>query len=146
MQPTMPSRPTTHGSGVLNTPRRDRVHACRSTSIAAQTAMKAASVPALASAAISSSGMTPATIATTTAVKIVIRDRHAAARHPRQAGRQQAVAGHGEEDAALAEQEGQDHGRQGDRRPTAPRILAAQPCPISRRISASGSGLLAKTV
>lgn len=45
----------------------------RIASIAAQTAMNAAKVPALASAAMSASGKMPAMIATTTAVNRVIR-------------------------------------------------------------------------
>ena len=88
----------------------------RSTSIAAQTATNAASVPALASAAIAVSGISPAKTEVTIAVKIVIRTGVPRRRNPRQAARQQPVAGDGEEDPALAVEEGEDDGRQGDHR------------------------------
>ena len=115
-------------------------------SMQTHTAMKAVSVPALASAAISSSGTRPASAATITAVKMVIRTGEPRARDPGQASRQQAVAGHDEEDAALAVQEGQDHGRQGDHRRGRDEARPPTGWPSSRRISASGSGLLAKSV
>jgi hypothetical protein len=68
----MPSGPITKAAGARNL-RSAPGSRRRSTSIAAHTAMKAASVPALASAAISSSGKRPAITATTAAVKMVIR-------------------------------------------------------------------------
>ena len=111
----MPPMPTTHGSGVVNL-RGASGSRRRMTSIAAHTAMNAASVPALASAAMSASGKMPATTATTTAVNSVIRTGVPARRHPRQARREQPVARHDEEDPALAVEEGEDHGRQRDHR------------------------------
>ncbi len=107
--------------------------------------MNAASVPALASAAMSASGNSPAMIDTTIAVKMVIRtgvprlDTRAslAGSRPSRAmvkkirlwPKKKARITVGS--AITAE---------------APRIRAAQPWPISRRISASGSGLSAKRV
>ena len=68
----MPPIPTTHGKGVVNL--RSRFGSrTRSTSIAAHTATNATNVPALASAAMSASGTSPAMIDTTMAVKMVIR-------------------------------------------------------------------------
>ena len=68
--------------------------------------------------------------------------RYAARGHPGQTTRQQAVAGHAEEDAALAEQEGQQHCRQGDhgrdRNPLRRRVLPHLAQDQSQRFGAFG--------
>ena len=71
----------------------------------------------------SSSGNRPAMIADDDRGEDGDPHRRAAARHAARPAGQQPVARHGEEDPALAVEEGEDHGRQRDRRPTAPRIL-----------------------
>ena len=135
-----PARPRACGTGARASGARRRI-----TSMQTATAMKAVSVPALASAASSASGIRPASTATTIAVKMVIRTGEPRPRDPRQARRQQPVARHHEEDPALAVEEGEDHGRQRDHRRDGEELRRAG-WPISRRIRASGSGLLAKRV
>ena len=88
----------------------------RSTITAQAVAMKAASVPALASSAISVSGRTPAITAAMTPVSKVTAAGTPRGLHASPAARQQAVARHGEEDPALAEHEDHDHRRQGEHR------------------------------
>ena len=89
-------------------------------------------------------GINPANTDATIAVKTVIRTgvpRLTRARGCRAAG----LARHGEEDPALTVEESEDDRRQRDHR-RAPSTRAAHGWPISRRISASGSALLAKPV
>ena len=111
----MPAIPTTHGNGVVNL-RGASGSRRRITSIAVQTAMKAASVPALATAAIVASGKMPAMIETATAVNKVIRTGLPRLETRAELRRDQAVARHDEEDPALAVEEGEDHGRERDHR------------------------------
>ena len=98
----------------------------RSTSIAAQTAMKAASVPALASAAIAVSGIRPAKTDVTIAVKMVIRTGVPRLDTRARLAGSKPVAGTGEEDPALAVEEGEDHRRQARSPPTRRGSRAAQ--------------------
>ena len=116
----------------------------RITSMQTATAMKAVSVPALASAASSASGIRPASTATTIAVKMVIRTGEPRPETRASAVRQQPVARHHEEDPALAVEEGEDDRRQRDHRRDGEILGGPVGWPISRRIRASGSGLLAK--
>src|SRR6476661_9668199 len=71
-QPRIPNGATSQAAGARNL-RSALGSRRRSTNIAAHTATNAASVPALASAAIAVSGIRPANTEVTTAVKIVIR-------------------------------------------------------------------------
>ena len=144
MQPRMPSVPTSIAAGARNL---RGASGClrRRNIIAAHTAMKAVSVPALASAAISDSGNRAAITETMRAVKMVIRvgeprfdtcasfsgssPSRAIARKIRLCPKKKARMTVGSVMAA-----------------DSARILAAVGSPIARRMSASGSGLSANTV
>ena len=143
-QPAMPIVPTSGAAGVRKV-RGASGSRRRITSIATHTATNAASVPALASAAIASIGMTPAMIATSTAVRIVIRTgvprrdtfaseagsspSRAITKKMRLCPNRNPSSTVGSAITALAARKVAKPGR-----------------PIPRRISASGSGLSAKAV